>query len=132
MASVSAEFAHRQGWLRTDRVLSTDEYASMLAVIDPWAAHDRVWADVTSFFDSPSVLFGGTNPYYGKTLGYVTADLSAPMLFFHLWNGTDPDAAPSWPPAREQPLLLAIRRGDAPFAASFTYTPEGHRRRPAQ
>ncbi|MFE7528987.1 hypothetical protein ACFU7Y_25210 [Kitasatospora sp. NPDC057542] len=132
VASVYAEFAHRQGWLRTDRVLSTDEYASMLATIDSWAAHDRVWADVTSFFGTPSVLFGGTNPYYGKTLGYVTAGLSAPMVFFHLWNGTDPDAEPSWPPAREQPLLLAIRRGDASFAASFTYTPEGHRRRPAQ
>ncbi|MFD7408692.1 hypothetical protein ACFV7R_39995 [Streptomyces sp. NPDC059866] len=132
VASVYAEFAHRQGWLKLDRALSADEYATMLAGIDSWAAQDRLWADVTSTFGTPSVLFGSTNPYYGKTLGYATADRSEPMLFFHLWNGTDPDAEPSWPPSREQPLLLAVRRGDAPFAASFTFTPEGQRRRPAQ
>jgi hypothetical protein len=132
VASVYAEFAHRQGWLKLDRALSADEYATMLAAIDSWASQDRVWADVTSAFGTPSVLFGGTNPYYGKTLGYVTADSSAPMLFFHLWNGTDPGVEPSWPPSRAQPLLLAVRRGDAPFAASFTFTPEGQRRRPAQ
>ncbi|GHH82634.1 hypothetical protein GCM10018781_67970 [Kitasatospora indigofera] len=132
VASVYAEFAHRQGWLKLDRVLSADEYATMLAAIDSWASQDRVWADVISAFGAPSVLFGSTNPYYGKTLGYVTADLSAPMLFFHLWNGTDPDTEPSWPPSREHPLLLAVRRGDAPLDASFTFTPEGLRRRPAQ
>ncbi|MFD8392985.1 hypothetical protein ACFV2N_28230 [Streptomyces sp. NPDC059680] len=131
-ASVYAEIAHRQGWLKADRVLNADEYTSMLATIDSWTDHDRTWADVTSAFGTPSVLFGGTNPYYAKTLGYVAADHCAPMLFFHLWNGTDPDTEPSWPPAREQPLLLAVRRGDAPFAASFTFTPEGERRRPAQ
>ncbi|MFB7617208.1 hypothetical protein [Kitasatospora sp. NPDC056181] len=132
VASVYAEFAHRQGWLEADRLLDAAEYDSMLATIDSWATHDRVWADVTSAFGPPSVLFGSTNPYYGKTLGYVTTDPSAPMLFFHLWNGTDPGADSSWPPAHEQPLLLAVRRGDAPFAASFTFTPEGRRRRPAQ
>ncbi|MFC4517560.1 hypothetical protein [Streptomyces ehimensis] len=130
-ASVYAEIAHRQGWLRLDRALSADEYATMLAAIDSWASQDHVWTDVTSAFGTPSMLFGSTNPYYGKTLGYVTADPSAPMLFFHLWNGADPDTECSWPPSREQPLLLAVRRGDAPFAASFTFTPEGHRRRPA-
>ncbi|MFJ7913101.1 hypothetical protein [Kitasatospora sp. NPDC096204] len=132
VASVYAEFAHRQGWLKLDRALSTSEYATMLAEIDTWAAQDRLWADVTSAFGAPSVLFGSTNPYYGKTLGYATADRSTPMLFFHLWNGTDPDTEPSWPPSHEQPLLLAARRGDAPFTTSFTFTPEGRRRRPAQ
>ncbi|WP_033355039.1 hypothetical protein [Kitasatospora aureofaciens] len=132
VASVYAEFAHRQGWLKLDRALSAEEYATMLAEIDTWAAQDRVWADVTSAFGVPSVLFGSTNPYYGKTLGYATADRSTPMLFFHLWNGTDPDTKPSWPPSHEQPLLLAARRGDAPFTTGFTFTPEGRRRRPAQ
>ncbi|MFG2919864.1 hypothetical protein ACGF0D_44275 [Kitasatospora sp. NPDC048298] len=132
VASVYAEFAHRQGWLKLDRALSADEYATMLAAINPWTTQDRTWADVTSTFGTPSVLFGGTNPYYGKTLGYATADRSTPMLFFHLWNGTDPGTEPSWPPSHEQPLLLAVRHGDAPFAASFTFTPEGQRRRPAQ
>lgn len=132
VASVYAEFAHRQGWLELDRALSADEYATMLAAIDSWASRDRVWADVTSAFGAPSVLFGSTNPSYGKTLGYVTADRSTPMLFFHLWNGTDLGTEPPWPPSREQPLLLAVRRGDAPLAASFTFTPEGLRRRPEQ
>ncbi|MFE5587626.1 hypothetical protein [Kitasatospora sp. NPDC056531] len=132
VASVYAEFAHRQGWLKADRVLNTAEYASMRDTIASWAAHDRVWPDVTSAFGPPSVLIGGTNPSYGKTLGYLTENVSAPMVFFHLWNGTDPGTEPSWPPAHEQPLLLAIRRGDGPFAASFTVTPQGRRRRPGQ
>ncbi|WP_051732084.1 hypothetical protein [Kitasatospora phosalacinea] len=132
MASVYAEFAHREGWLEPDRMLSADEYATMHAAIDSWASQDRVWDDVTSAFGAPSVLFGSTDPYYGKTLGYVTADPSTPMLFFHLWNGTGPGTEPSWPPSREQPLLPAVRRGDDPFAASFAFTPEGRRRRPAQ
>jgi hypothetical protein len=129
-ASVYAEFAHREGWLKLDRALSADEYAAMFGTIDSWAAQDRLWADVTSTFGMPSVLFGSTNPYYGKTLGYATADRSVPMLFFHLWNGTTPDAEPSWPPNHEQPLLLAVRRGDASLTTSFTFTPEGQRRRP--
>jgi hypothetical protein len=36
----------------------------------------------------PSVLCGGTNPLYGKTLGYLTEAPEEPMVFFHLWNGT--------------------------------------------
>lgn len=53
VASVYAEFAHRQGWLAADRVLGANEYASMRDVIDSWAAHDRVWAEVTSAFGPP-------------------------------------------------------------------------------
>ncbi|MFG3055399.1 hypothetical protein ACGFZP_31250 [Kitasatospora sp. NPDC048239] len=83
MASVYAEFAYRQGWLKLDRALSSEEYATMLAEIDTWAARHRTWPGVISAFGTPSVLFGSTNPYYGKTLGYATADRSAPMLFFH-------------------------------------------------
>ncbi len=132
IASVYAEFAHRQGWLTADRVLVPAEYASMHETINSWADQGRVWADVTSAFGPPSVLLGGSNPYYGKTLGYLSEEVSAPMVFFHLWNGTDRDADPSWPPTREQPLLLAIRRGDVPFPISFTFTPEGYRRRPEQ
>jgi hypothetical protein len=74
VASVYAEFPRRQERLKLDRVLSADEYATMLAAIDSWASQDRVWAEVTSAFGAPSVLFGSTDPYYGKTLGYVTAD----------------------------------------------------------
>ncbi|MFD8421715.1 hypothetical protein [Streptomyces sp. NPDC059466] len=130
VASVYAEFAWRQGWLKPDRVLDAETYASMRSVISPWAQHDRVWADVLAAFGPPSVLFGGTNPLYGKTLGYVTKDIAEPMISFHLWNGTEPGSDSSWPPDREAPLLLAVRCGGGPFADRFTFTPEGHRRRP--
>ncbi|WP_240930035.1 hypothetical protein [Streptomyces coryli] len=109
MASAYAEFARRCGWLRPDRVLGAQ--------------------DVTAEFGAPSVLFGGSNPLYGKTLGYLSEDPEQPIVFFHLWNGA---AEPGgWPPEHEQPLLLAVRFGEGPFRRSFTFTPEGERRRPA-
>ncbi|MET9592114.1 hypothetical protein ABZY45_14330 [Streptomyces sp. NPDC006516] len=97
MASVYAEFAWRQGWLKPDRVLDAETYASMRSVISPWAQHNRVWADVLAAFGPPSVLFGGTNPLYGKTLGYVAKDIAEPMISFHLWNGTEPGSDSTWP-----------------------------------
>ncbi|MET7509136.1 hypothetical protein [Streptomyces albidoflavus] len=129
-ASVYAEFAWRQGWLKPDRVLDSETYASLRSLIGPFARHDRVWADVREAFGPPSVLLGGTNPHYGKTLGYVTEDVAEPMIAFHLWNGSDPGPDSAWPPDREQPLLLAVRCGEGPFADRFTFTPEGRRRRP--
>lgn len=87
-------------------------------------------ADATSEFGAPGVLFGGNNPLYGKTLGYLSEDPERPMVIFHLWNGSPPGAE-SWPPEHEQPLLLAVRYGEGPFRQSFTFTPEGQRRKPA-
>ncbi|AOR34158.1 hypothetical protein BFF78_26680 [Streptomyces fodineus] len=130
VASVYAEFARRQGWLKPDRVLDAEAYAALRDAVRQWGRSDRVWADVTTAFGPPSVLFGGTNPFYGKTLGYVTEDPAQPMVSFHLWNGTDPGTEADWPPARTQPLLLAVRCGDGTFADSFTFTPQGRRRRP--
>lgn len=130
MASVYAEFARRQGWLKADRMLDSSEYVSMRDMVDSWAADDRVWADVVGAFGPPSVLVGSTNPDYGKTLCYLSDDVSSPMVIFHLWNATEPNAE-SWPPLHEQPLLLAVRVGDSPFTESFTFTPEGQRRRAA-
>lgn len=129
MASVYAEFSRRQGWLQTDRVLDAAEYASLRSSVGRWAAGDRVWSEVLAEFGAPSVLFGGGNPYYGKTLGYVGTAPGEPMVFFHLWNGADPGVEPSWPPARDEPVLLAIRCGDGPFASTFTFTPQGRQRR---
>src|SRR3954464_13864879 len=77
-----------------------------------WCEQDRTWAEVVSEFGEPSMLIGGTNPFYGKTLAYATRDRRDPMVFFHLWNGTEPGDEPSWPPAHPQPLLLAVRCGD--------------------
>ncbi|MFE6621297.1 hypothetical protein [Streptomyces sp. NPDC057740] len=129
MASVYAEFAYGRGWLRPDRVLATDEYRALRERVRPWAGEDRVWADVINEFGAPSVLFGGTNPLYGKTLGYLSEDPEQPMVFFHLWNGSTPDAGSSWPPEHEEPILLAVRFGGGAFRTAFTFTPEGERRR---
>ncbi|MFI9788160.1 hypothetical protein ACIHEI_32340 [Kitasatospora sp. NPDC051984] len=125
-SSVYAEFAHRCGWLEPDRVLTEDEYAALTGRARAWAREDRTWPEVTAEFGPPSVLVGGTNPLYGKTLGYLGADPRLPMVSFHLGNGE----AGQWPPPYEQPLLLAVRFGEGPFLESFTFTPEGERRRP--
>ncbi|MFE5325369.1 hypothetical protein ACFRCG_02945 [Embleya sp. NPDC056575] len=131
MSSVYAEIARRQGRLVADRVLDGAAYASLRESAGEWAARDRVWSDVLARFGPPSILFGGTNPLYGKTLGYLSEDAGQPMVFFHLWNGTDDDAEQPWPPTDPEPLLLAVRHGDGPFRDTFTFTPEGRRRKPA-
>ncbi|MEY9846358.1 hypothetical protein ABH940_003445 [Streptacidiphilus sp. BW17] len=92
VTSLYAEIARRQGWVRFDRVLDGDEYRSMLATIDSWASCDRVWEEVTSAFGSPSIVFGGSSSLYPKTLGYATREPFDPMVFFHLWNGSEPEA----------------------------------------
>lgn len=127
MASVYAEVAHRQGWLTADRVLDAAAYASMRGSVREWAGRDRVWGDVVAEYGPPSLLCGGTNPLYGKVLGYLTEAPGEPMVSFHLWNGSD---AGSWPPDHPEPLLLAVRYGHTAFAGTFTFTPEGRRRSP--
>lgn len=87
--------------------------------------------DIVAEYGPPSVLFGGTNPLFGKTLGYLTEAPGEPMVFFHLWNGTDAESGQPWPPEHAEPLLTAVRHGDAAFADTFTFTPEGQRRRMA-
>ncbi|MFD8807164.1 hypothetical protein [Streptomyces sp. NPDC059597] len=125
-ASVYAEFARRRGWLVPDRTLTSEEYEALAGRVEEWAREDRTWPDITAEFGAPSVLFGGSNPRYGKTLGHLCADLTRPMILFDLWNdGASADAG------REQPSLLAVRRSDEPFRRSFRFTPEGRRRRPA-
>ncbi|MER7850292.1 hypothetical protein ABTZ03_40885 [Kitasatospora sp. NPDC096077] len=129
VASAYAEFARLRRWLRPDRVLTEEEYGALTGRVRQWATVDRTWADVTAEFGPPSVLFGGSNPLYGKTLGYLTEDPQQPMVLFHLWNGSKPGAA-SWPPEHEQPLLLAVRFGVGSFCGSLAFTPEGERRKP--
>ena len=129
-ASLYAEFARRRGWLRPDHVVPADEYRALLSRVRRWTGTDRSWTDVTAEFGPCSVLFGGSNPRYGKTLGYVGEDPADPMVCFLLWNGSAPGAEASWPEL-EEPVLLAVRFGDGPFRSTFTFTPEGRRRRPA-
>jgi len=114
-ASAYAEYAHTRDWLRSERVLSAEEYAPVRAQARTWAAErDRGWADVTAAFGPPSVHLGGTNPRYGKVLGYLNGKADEPIVWFHLGDGG---------------VLHAVRFGDGPFAETFTHTPEGRRRR---
>jgi hypothetical protein len=131
---VYAEFAQQRGWLKPDRVLAGEAYAQLAGRVREWAAQeDRTWGDVTAEFGPPSVQFGGSNPRYGKSLGYLAEDAGRPMVVFHLWNGSGP-GSDSWPPERVQPVLLAARSGprDLPFSRTLTFTPEGMRRRSAE
>jgi hypothetical protein len=132
MASVYAEFARSRGWLAADRVLTAGEYASMRAGVEAWVTENRVLREVTDAFGPPSVLLGGSSPRRGKTLGYLTERAEDPVVFFHLWNGTDPQPAPARPPLHDEPVLLAVRCGCGPFARSFAFTPEGSQRRPGE
>ncbi|MFD0038583.1 hypothetical protein ACFVIZ_13190 [Streptomyces anulatus] len=129
IASVYAEFAHRRGWLRPDHLLSAGEHHALRTRVRPWAQTDRSWVDVLTEFGPPSILCGGASPQYSKTLGYLGEDPEEPAVFFHLWNGSTPAPESTWP-ARDEPVLLAVRFADAPFAEAFTFTPEGQRRRP--
>ncbi|MEU0629618.1 hypothetical protein [Streptomyces sp. NPDC005989] len=129
MASVFAEFAQRRGWLKSERLLTAEAYEALKGSVRQWAGKDRTWPDVTAAFGAPSVLFGGDNPLYGKSLGYLSEDMEQPMVVFHLWNGCAPGTN-TWPPEHEQPLLLAVRFGGGLFRQSFTFTPEGERRMP--
>jgi hypothetical protein len=131
MASLYAEFAQRCGWLKSNRLLTVAEYEALRGSVRQWAEKDRTWPDVNAAFGPPSVLLGGDNPLYGKTLGYLSEDTEQPMVVFHLWNGSAPGTE-TWPPVHEQPLLLAVRFGDGPFFETFTFTPEGERRRPGR
>jgi len=126
--SVYAEFARRRQWLTLDRELTTDEYGAMVDEVAAWSG-DRSWQDILATFGQPSVLFGGTNPRYGKTLGYATGRAGDPMICFHLWNGSEPGQPETWP-VYDDPILLAVRRGNAPFEKCLSFTPEGTRRRP--
>ncbi|MEU8399607.1 hypothetical protein AB0C28_30865 [Nonomuraea sp. NPDC048892] len=132
VASIYAELAHDREWLQADRTLTPDEYADMRRTLVGWAAHDRTFTDVRELFGPPSLLIGGTNPYFGKTLAYLTSHAAAPIVFFHFWNGSDSQAEKTRPPIYDEPVLLAVRAGRGAFKDTFTFTPEGDRRRPAR
>ncbi|MEU4508175.1 hypothetical protein AB0G05_01645 [Nonomuraea wenchangensis] len=131
VASIYAELAHDRGWLQPDTTLTAGDHASLRRRITAWAAHDRTLTDVRKEFGSPSVLLGGTNPFYGKTFAYLTEQATEPIIFFHLWNGCHDETETTWRPIHDEPVLLAVRCGRGAFKDTFTFTPEGSRRRPA-
>jgi hypothetical protein len=128
MASVYAEIAHRHTWLTLDKELSPMEYDHIRETLRPWCAHDRSHGEVLAEFGPPSMLLGGSNPLYPKTLAYGTAHPDDPLIFLHLWNGTEAGTT-TWPPDHPEPLLLAARCAGARFIDGFAFTPKGTARR---
>lgn len=130
VASVYAEIAHRQGWLRLDRTLTSTEHHEIRRVSDSWCREDRLLSDVVAAFGPPSVLFGGSNPNYPKTLAYATDRRDDTLLCFHLWNGFARTPGQSSASVHAEPVLWAFRDGGALFRDGFVFTPEGsgHRR----
>lgn len=123
-ASVYAEFAHRHGWLRLDRILSRDGYDKLIGANKAWCERDRTLGQTLGMFGPPSVYCGGTNPYFPKTLVYATGHPQDSLLCFHFWNEflhlrTDQTALYG------EPMLLAVRGEGSDFADSFTLTPVG-------
>jgi len=129
MASVYAEIAHRHAWLTLDDNLPEADYDRIRNRLPAWCTQDRSHSEVIAEFGEPSMLIGGSNPLYPKTLAYAAAHADSPLIFFHLWNGTQPGAGTTRPPQHPEPVLLAARCGGMRFADGFIFTPAGSARR---
>ncbi|WP_435209168.1 DUF7710 domain-containing protein [Micromonospora sp. bgisy143] len=130
-ASVYAEIAHRLGWLELDRALSEAEFQQLSVAIGDWVTRDRTLSDVIDTFGPPSLWIGGRNRSYPKTLAYTTAEPDRRLICFHLWNAvTDAGPERELRDVRIEPVVLAVRHRSDAFPASFSFTPEGLRRRP--
>jgi hypothetical protein len=125
-ASVYAEIGRRQGWTELDRALTPEEHAAMSQALGDWCTLDRSMSDLLEAFGSPSLLSGGSNPRYPKTLIYAGTSPEAPCLSFHVWNSFEG----MYPRTRyPEPMLLAVRREGGTFAGSFTFAPLGQQAR---
>jgi hypothetical protein len=130
-SSVYAEIAHRLGWLELDRALSEAEYQQLSANINRWVLQDRTLPQVVETFGPPSLWIGGTNPFYAKTLAYTTADHDHDLICLHLWNAFANGVAETGRRGvHPDPVVLAVRHRPGKFPGSFSFTPEGLRRRP--
>ena len=125
MASVYAEIARQRAWLTLDNGLPEADHGCIRSRLPGWCAQDRSHSEVIAEFGEPSMLIGGSNPRYPKTLVYATARTDSPLIFFHLWNGRQPGAGTNWPPEHPEPVLLAARYGGARFIDGFLFTPTG-------
>jgi hypothetical protein len=108
-----------------DNNLPEADYARIRNRLPAWCAQDRSHSDVLAEFGAPSMLIGGSNPRFPKTLAYATTHRDSPLIFFHLWNGKQPGAGTNWPPDHPEPILLAARCGGAKFIDGFIFTPTG-------
>jgi hypothetical protein len=73
MASAYAEIARRHAWLILDSYLSEEDPDRIRNRLPAWCAQDRSHSEVIAEFGEPSMLIGGSNPLYPKTLAYATA-----------------------------------------------------------
>ncbi|MCW3819217.1 hypothetical protein ONA91_32725 [Micromonospora sp. DR5-3] len=130
-ASVYAEIAHRLGWLELDRALSEAEFQQLSSDVGEWVTQDRMLPEVIETFGPSSLWIGGTNPFYAKTLAYTTADPDHALICFHLWNAfANIPAGTGLRGVHPEPVVLAVRHRPGSFPDSFSFTPEGLRRRP--
>ncbi|MGW5190605.1 hypothetical protein ACWEOO_15210 [Kribbella sp. NPDC004138] len=123
VASVYAEIAWRHGWLTVDRTLPDQEHRQLSADSGRWGARDFQLDEIQAELGPPSVLFGGHNPRYGKTLAYAPTDRDSGLVCLHFagtYDWTAPDPQPE-----TQPVLVAVRYGGGAFADTFTFTPMG-------
>ncbi|MFC8720505.1 hypothetical protein [Kitasatospora sp. NPDC057198] len=109
IASQYGEDAHRRGRLVPDRVLAPDEHARLVDRAVDWADQDHELPEVLAEFGTPSVVYGDPAPERPKTLAYLGADRTAPVVTFHLDTGG---------------VLLAARATDE-FPAGWAVTPAG-------
>jgi hypothetical protein len=129
-ASIYAGIAHRCGWLDLDRTLSAAEYQRLAADIGEWVTEDRTLSQVISRFGAPSLWVGGTNLFWPKTLCYATASSEDELICIHLWNTFANADADGRQGVHPEPVVLAVRHRPGDFPSSFSFTPEGLRRRP--
>jgi hypothetical protein len=128
VASVYAQIVHSHGWLRLDRELPQSDYDELLEARDSWCGQDRDLGQILAVFGSPSIQFGGTNPYYPRTLAYTTGRAGDRLVCFHLWNelkGPNTGRMGLY----HEPVLLAVRSGGPDFVGGFSFTPVGETRR---
>ncbi|MFF5075886.1 hypothetical protein ACFY36_02460 [Actinoplanes sp. NPDC000266] len=130
-ASLYAGIALRCGWLDLDRALPAAEYQRQAAGIDEWVTEDRTLSQTLDEFGSPSLWIGGTNPFWPKTLCYATANADDELICIHLWNTLAETGADGPRGILPEPVVLAVRHRPGDFPRSFSFTPDGLRRRPA-
>jgi hypothetical protein len=123
VASIYAEEARLQGWLRPGRWLQEAEYNRIAGMIDSWCASDRTLAASADELGLPSLCSGPTTGRWPVTLIFATENLADPMISFYFWN--ELKSAGRW--LYDQPVLLGARREAASFPSSFTLTPTGRR-----
>lgn len=122
VASVYAEIAWRRGWLAVDRCLPDDEYGRLCAAGDRWSGRDYRLDEIEAELGPPSVLIGGGNPRYAKTLAYAPTARDRGLICLHFASTYDWNAPRSQP---EPPVLAAVRYGAGAFVDSFIFTPAG-------